>query len=121
MSHRILAVDDSITVRKMIEFALKSRGYTVLAANDGLEAVKLLELNTVDLIVLDINMPNLDGLSFLKLVRERADWKALPILMLTTEGQEADRDRAMELGASAYMVKPFRPTELLSQVGALLG
>lgn len=118
----ILAVDDSVSVRKMLEFALKSRGHVVALVNDGQEAMEALERQRppFDLIVLDINMPRLDGLSFLQLVRQREEWDKVSILMLTTEGQDADRDRALSLGATDYMVKPFKPTELLDRVDALL-
>lgn len=121
MSMTILTIDDSASVRKMLEFALKSRGYTVLSASDGQEGLEHLERGAVvNAIVLDINMPRLDGLSFLKTVRARAEWQKVPIMMLTTEGQEADRDRALELGATDYMRKPFKPSELLERVGKLL-
>ena len=116
----ILAVDDSVSVRKMVEYALKARGYQVVTAADGQEALEVLERHPCHLVVLDINMPRLDGLSFLKRVRERPEWGDLPILMLTTEGQEADRDGALALGATDYMVKPFKPSELLERVGALV-
>lgn len=120
MTKKILAVDDSNSVRKMVEFALKSRGYNVTTASDGQDALELLEKNQYDLVVLDINMPNLDGISVLKTVREHPDRGSLPVLMLTTEGQESDRDRALTLGATDYMVKPFKPTELLERVEKLL-
>lgn len=118
----ILAVDDSTSVRKMIDFALKSRGHTVTLVADGQEAMEALERQDppFDLVVLDINMPCLDGLSFLGLVRQREEWDKLSILMLTTEGQDADRQRALSLGATDYMVKPFKPTELLDRIDVLL-
>ncbi len=121
MSKSILAIDDSNSVRNIIEFALKSRGYNVTSAIDGQTALKLIEDSQFDLVVLDIHMPILDGLSLLKIVRELPDGAALPILVLTTEGQEADRDRALALGATDYLVKPFKPTELLDRVEKLLG
>lgn len=121
MPEKILTVDDSTSVRKMIEFALKSKGYVVSAAVDGQEGLEILERgDRFDLVVLDINMPRMDGLTLLKTVRARPNWGRLPILMLTTEGQDADRDQALSLGASDYMVKPFRPTELIERVAKLL-
>jgi two-component system, chemotaxis family, chemotaxis protein CheY len=120
MATTVLAVDDSNSVRQMVQFALKSRGYSVVAAADGVEALEVLERSRFDLIVLDINMPRLDGLSLLKILRERPEWQAVPVLVLTTEGQDADRDRALALGATAYMRKPFKPTELLEHVAVLL-
>jgi two-component system chemotaxis response regulator CheY len=134
MTIKILAVDDSTSVRKMVESALRFGGYDVVTASDGAEALEMLEQgisfsasatgnlvkDAFNLVVLDINMPCLDGLSLLKMVRERPEWTDLPILMLTTEGQEADRDRALALGANDYMLKPFKPTLLLERVAALL-
>jgi two-component system chemotaxis response regulator CheY len=134
MTIKILAVDDSTSVRKMVESALRFGGYDVVTASDGAEALEMLERgmacrdsangdpgrDAFNLVVLDINMPRLDGLSLLKLVRERSEWAHLPILMLTTEGREADRDRALALGANDYMLKPFKPTLLLERVVALL-
>jgi len=120
MSARILIVDDSPSIRKMIEFALKTRGYTVVVTVDGQQALETLSRGQFDLVILDINMPRLDGISLLKIVRERPEWRDLTVLMLTTEGQDSDRDRALALGATDYMVKPFKPTELLDRVAALL-
>lgn len=122
MPRRILAVDDSSSVRRMVEFALKSRGYTVVTAEDGVQALEALERDQFDLVVLDINMPRMDGLSLLKTVRDRPEWSKdeLLILMLTTEGQDVDRDRALALEATDYMVKPFKPSELLDRVAELL-
>jgi len=106
----------------MVEFALKSRGYTVIAATDGQEALEHLERGgQFNLVILDINMPRLDGLSFLQTVRANPAWMAIPILMLTTEGQDADKERALALGATDYMLKPFKPTELLTHVSKILG
>jgi DNA-binding response OmpR family regulator len=116
----ILIVDDSTSVRKMVESALRFKGYAVVATADGLEALEALERERFDLLVLDINMPRMDGLALLKAVRGRAEWAGMPVLMLTTEGQGSDRDQALALGATDYMVKPFKPTQLLERVAAAL-
>jgi two-component system chemotaxis response regulator CheY len=122
----ILVVDDSDSIRKLLEVTLKTRGFAVTSAADGQEALETLERNTegatvhFDALVLDINMPRLDGLSLLTLMRARPEWGTLPILMLTTEGRAEDRDRALALGANDYMVKPFKPSELIMRVMALL-
>ncbi len=122
MTARILTVDDSLSIRKMIEVALKSKGHLVVTAADGQEGLEALARgDRFDLVILDINMPRLDGLSLLKTIRAKPAWAGLPILMLTTEGQEADRDSALALGATDYMVKPFKPTELLERITKLLG
>ncbi len=120
MKKKVLAVDDSTSVRKLVEFSLKSKGFQVSSAEDGLEALELLARTPFDIIVLDINMPRMDGLEFLKKVRLDENYSGLPVIMLTTEGQDDDKERAMSLGATAYIVKPFKPTELLAAVERLL-
>lgn len=116
----ILVVDDSDTVRKMVEFVLKTKGYAVEGARDGLDALERLERETYDLVILDVNMPRISGVKFLETVRSEPCRARPPVLILTTEGQERDRDRALAAGADDYMSKPFKPTELLARVGKLL-
>ena len=120
MTVRVLAVDDSTSVRKMVEFVLRSQGLEVQTVGDGQAALTALGQEPFDLVVLDINMPRLDGLSLLRMIRERPEWDNLAVLMLTTEGKDADIGRAMALGATAYLTKPFKPTELLEQVTILM-
>ena len=120
MKRRILVVDDSPSVRKLVEFTLKSKGFQVTAAGDGLEALEIMAKEQFDAIILDINMPRMDGLKFLQEMRPGDTHGSTPVIVLTTEGLEEDRDRAMELGATAYMVKPFKPTQLLSFVDKML-
>jgi two-component system chemotaxis response regulator CheY len=134
MANTILVVDDSSSVRQLVEFALKSRGYAVVTARNGREALEVLacgaspgafssggsEVAQFGLVILDINMPYLDGLSLLKVMRECAECARLPVLMLTAERQEADRDRALALGAIDYIIKPFKSTELLERVATIL-
>ena len=116
MSKKILTVDDSPSVRKMVEFTLKSKGFVMGAAGDGQEALELLAQEQFDAIILDINMPRMIGLEFLETIKTDAASAAIPVIMLTTEGQDGDKDKAMALGATAYIVKPFKPSELLSLV-----
>ncbi len=113
MSKKVLTVDDSPSVRKMVEFSLKSKGYTMGAAGNGQEALDLLSNEPFDAIVLDVNMPVMNGLEFLEKRLENDAIATIPVIMLTTEGQDEDRDKAMALGASAYIVKPFKPSQLL--------
>lgn len=120
MTVTILAVDDSKAVRNMVESVLRSEQYAVVTATDGIEALEALEREPCDLVVLDINMPHMDGLALLKTIRERAEWAKLPVLMLSTEGQESDRNKALALGATDYLTKPFKPAQLLERVAALL-
>jgi two-component system chemotaxis response regulator CheY len=113
MSKKILTVDDSPSVRKMVEFSLKSKGYAMGSAGDGLEALDLLSQEPFDAIILDVNMPRMNGLEFLEKRLENDQIAAIPVIMLTTEGQDEDRDKAISLGATAYIVKPFKPSQLL--------
>ncbi len=113
MSKKILTVDDSPSVRKMVEFSLKSKGYTMGAAGDGLEALELLNQEPYDAIILDVNMPRMNGLEFLEKRLEIEKIADIPVIMLTTEGQDEDRDKAISLGATAYIIKPFKPSQLL--------
>ncbi len=117
---RILSVDDSPSVRKLVEFTLKSKGFQVASAGDGQEALAIMAREHFDAIVLDINMPIMDGLEFLQHRKRDDAHAAIPVIVLTTEGLEGDRDKAMELGATAYIVKPFKPTQLLSLVDEVL-
>ncbi len=118
---RILTVDDSPSVRMMVEFTLKSQGIEAIGAGNGLEALERLEEEKFDAIILDINMPEMNGLEFLEKIQEFPEYSSIPIIMLTTEGQEADKNKSLSLGASAYIVKPFQPTGLLNKINEVLG
>ncbi|MHB8789059.1 MAG: response regulator [Desulfobulbaceae bacterium] len=120
MSKRIITVDDSPSVRKMVEFSLKSKGYTMGSAGDGIEALELMRQEPFDAVILDVNMPRMNGLEFLEQIKNDENLAAIPVIMLTTEGQDEDRDKAMALGATAYIVKPFKPTQLLSLLEEIL-
>lgn len=120
MSKKILTVDDSPSVRKMVEFSLKSKGYVMGGAGDGQEALELIAKETFDAIILDVNMPNMNGLEFLEKVKSDPVFSAIPVVMLTTEGQDEDRDKAMSLGATDYIVKPFKPSQLISLLEDIL-
>jgi two-component system, chemotaxis family, chemotaxis protein CheY len=117
----ILTVDDTASMRQMISFTLNSVGHEVIQASDGQEALKVLEGKKVDLVIADINMPNMDGITLLKSLRALADYKFTPILMLTTESQEAKRQQGKVAGATGWIVKPFNPEQLLTVVKKVLG
>jgi len=104
----------------MVEFSLKSKGYVMGAAGDGLEALALMEQEPFDAVILDVNMPRMNGLEFLEKVKSDENLAAVPVIMLTTEGQDEDRDKAIALGATAYIVKPFKPTQLLTLLEEIL-
>ncbi len=120
MSRKMLTVDDSPSVRKLVKFTLKAKGYEVSSAGDGLEALDLLKQEGFDAIILDINMPRMNGLEFLRTIKADDQYAGMPVIMLTTEGQDEDKDKAVALGATAYMVKPFKPTQLLTLLERIL-
>jgi len=116
MTKKILTVDDSKTMRQMVTHTLKTAGYEVVEAEDGNEGIKVLESNKVDLIITDLNMPNLDGFGFIEKVRATTGHKYVPILMLTTESDPQKKERGKTLGATGWIVKPFNPEKLVQVV-----
>ena len=122
MPKHILIVDDSKTVRNLVAFIMKKEGFKVTTAEDGLDGLeKLYSLGEVDLIVSDVNMPRMDGLTFIKTVREQAAYRDIPIVVLSTEGQDKDIQTGLTVGANLYMVKPAQPEKLVRNVKMLLG
>ena len=118
---RILIVDDSPTIRRMVRASLVGVAEGLVEAASGLEAIEQLSLGAAELMVLDLNMPDMHGIDVLKFVRSHPRLAALPVLVLTTRGDETSRSAAVGAGASDYMTKPFAPQELASRVRALLG
>lgn len=117
-----LIVEDSPTMRQLLVFALsRVRGLSVAEADDGLDALKKLSQMAFDIIITDINMPIMDGLKLVKRVRSDERYKDIPIVIITTEGGEEDRKRALALGASAYITKPIRAPQVIQTVRQLLG
>ncbi|MDC0335622.1 response regulator [Pseudodesulfovibrio sp.] len=122
MTKHILIVDDSKTVRNLVAFIMKKEGFKVTAAEDGLDGLeKLYSAEAVDLIVSDVNMPRMDGLTFIKTVREQEAYRDIPIVVLSTEGQDKDIQTGLTVGANLYMVKPAQPEKLVRNVKMLLG
>ena len=122
MPKHILIVDDSKTVRNLVAFIMKKEGFKVTTAEDGLDGLeKLYSLGEVDLIVSDVNMPRMDGLTFIKTVREQGAYRDIPIVVLSTEGQDKDIQTGLTVGANLYMVKPAQPEKLVRNVKMLLG
>ncbi len=116
-----LVVEDSPMLRQLIVFALsRVKNLEVIEADDGVDALKKLAGGQFDLIITDINMPIMDGLKLVKRIRSDAVHKDVPIMIITTEGSGEDRQRALQLGANAYICKPFSPRELVRQVRQLL-
>jgi two-component system chemotaxis response regulator CheY len=117
----ILVVEDSPTMRQLISFAIKRIPNShVIEATDGVDALKKLSSEKIDLILADINMPVMDGLKLVSLVRGNAQFKHIPIIIVTTEGADEDRKRALSIGANAYLPKPIQTQELLKLVNNYL-
>ena len=120
MAKSVLVVDDSSSVRQVVGIALKSAGYDVIEASDGKDALGKLNGQKVHLIISDLNMPNMDGITFVKEVKKLANYKFTPIIMLTTESQESKKAEGQAAGAKAWVVKPFQPAQMLAAVSKLI-
>ena len=120
MAKSVLVVDDSASVRQVVGIALKSAGYDVIEASDGRDALGKLNGQKVHLIISDVNMPNMDGITFVKEVKKLASYKFTPIIMLTTESQESKKLEGQAAGAKAWVVKPFQPAQMLAAVSKLI-
>jgi len=117
----ILVVDDSPTIRKMVRAALGGlQDVAFVEAGTGLQAIETLAMHSVRMVVLDLNMPDMHGLDVLKFLRSHSQYRALPVMVLTTRGDEASREEVLEAGATSYMTKPFSPNFLVSSVRELL-
>jgi len=117
MGKTVLVVDDSVSMRQIVSFTLTGAGYEVVEAGDGKEAVgKMHEGATPDLVITDLNMPNMDGISLIRAVRGMAAHKLTPILMLTTESSEEKKKEGQRAGATGWMVKPFNPNQMLAAI-----
>lgn len=112
----ILTVDDSQTMRDMLLFALEGAGFRVVQAGDGLEGLEALRAEPADVIITDINMPNMDGFGFIEEVRKDPSHRATPILVLTTESEPDRKDRARRAGATGWIVKPFNTAKLVDAI-----
>ncbi len=117
----ILTVDDSTSMRQMVSFTLKGAGYEVTEAADGLEALEIAKTRPFDLVVTDVNMPNMDGITLIKQLRNLADFRFTPILMLTTESGPERKQEGKAAGATGWIVKPFDPERLLGIINKVLG
>ena len=113
----ILAVEDSEQIRKVLSITLKSKNYNVLEAESGTEALKIFEQHQFDLIILDLGLPDIDGLEVLKSLRKKTD---IPVIILTVRNDEETREEAMNLGANQYITKPFDPIKLVDEIDAQL-
>lgn len=117
----ILAVDDSTSLRQMVAFTLKSSGYEVVEAVDGVDALEKLRDRTVDLVLTDQNMPRMDGLTLVRQLRASPQFTKTPILILTTESSDEMKQAGRAAGATGWLVKPFDPRRLIDVIGKVLG
>ena len=120
MPKTVLIVDDSATIRQVVGMTLKGAGYEVMEACDGKDALRKLDGKKINLIISDVNMPNMDGISFVKEAKKLASYKFTPVIMLTTEAGEAKKAEGKAAGVRAWVVKPFQPPVLLDAVSKLI-
>lgn len=120
MSKTILIVDDSMSMRQTLAIALRSAGYAVVEAVDGKDALNKLDGSKFNLIISDVNMPNLDGIGFVKSAKQIGSYKFTPVIMLTTEADENKKMEGKAAGVRAWIVKPFQPPTLLDAVAKLM-
>ncbi len=121
MAKVIMTADDSASVRQMVGFTLKDAGYEVVEAVDGRDALNKLNGAGVHMLITDLNMPNMDGIELIKEVRAQQQFKFMPIVMLTTESQDAKKQEGKSAGATGWIVKPFKPEQLVAVVKKVLG
>jgi two-component system chemotaxis response regulator CheY len=121
MLKKILTVDDSISIRQIVSFTLKEAGYEVVEACDGVDALLKLENNTVNLVLTDLNMPNMDGIELIRNIRTSQQHKFTPIIMLTTESQNEKKMEGRKAGATGWIVKPFVPEQLIAVIKKVMG
>ncbi len=120
MSKTILIVDDSASIRQVVGIALRGAGYDVVEACDGSDALNKLDGRKIHLVISDVNMPIMDGITFVKELKKHPKYKFTPVIMLTTESQEEKKKQGQEAGAKAWVVKPFKPDQMLTAVSKLI-
>jgi two-component system, chemotaxis family, chemotaxis protein CheY len=121
MAKTIMTADDSASVRQMVSFTLKDAGYDVTEAVDGKDALNKLDGSNVNMLITDLNMPNMDGIQLIREVRGQQQFRFMPIIMLTTESQDSKKQEGRSAGATGWIVKPFKPEQLVSVVKKVLG
>ena len=121
MAKTILAVDDSASIRQMVSFTLKSAGYEVVEAVDGMDGLEKAKSKNINLVLTDQNMPRMDGLTLIKSLRAMPQYAKTPILMLTTESSDAMKSQGRAAGATGWLVKPFDPQKLIEVVRKVIG
>lgn len=117
----ILIAEDSASVRKFISLALKIKGYKVLTAEDGMQALERIPKERIDLLITDLNMPNIDGLRLIKSIRENPEHKHIPIIILSSLSKEEDINLGLKTGANSYLIKPFNTKRIQYEVAKYIG
>lgn len=120
MSKKILIVDDSESIRDVVTFTLENEGHEVMAGNDGTDALQYLDGQGIDLVITDLHMPEMDGISLIKEIRKKDEYSRTPILFLTTESQQEKKVEAKEAGATGWIVKPFVPQKLIAAINKVI-
>jgi two-component system chemotaxis response regulator CheY len=120
MAKTVFIVDDSVSLRQVVCISLRGAGYDVIEACDGKDALAKLTGQKVHLIICDVNMPNMDGITFVKNLKQMPAYKFTPVIMLTTESQEGKKSEGRDAGAKAWIVKPFQPAQMLMAVSRLI-
>lgn len=120
MKKVVLIADDSPSIRKFISFALTMDGYDVISASDGMEAIEKIPTSKVDLVITDLNMPNIDGFELIKVIRGNQDLKEVPIIILSSLSSNEDIEHGLSCGANSYLVKPFNPKRIQYEVSKYL-
>lgn len=120
MTKTIMVVDDSASVRQVVNIILKNSGYDVIEARDGVEAMQKLYGRKVNLVICDVNMPNMDGITFVRTMKTSHTHKFTPVIMLTTESSTSRMDEGKQAGAKAWFMKPFKPETMLAAISKLV-
>ncbi len=120
MNKVILVADDSPTIRKFVKVALSIKGFDIIDCSDGMEAIEALPMQKIDLVITDLNMPNVDGFELISSIRKNEAYKELPIIVLSSLGNTEDILKGMECGANSYLVKPFDPKRVAYEVSKYL-
>lgn len=121
MSRTVLVVEDEANIVDSLSFLMKQAGFEVLIARDGDTAIRMMQSRPADLVILDIMLPRRDGYEVCREIRSNPDWKSVRIIMLTARGRESDRRKGLQLGADAYVTKPFSTRDIVTRVQELLG
>lgn len=121
MAKTILIAEDSPSVRKFITLALKIKGYRVIPTQDGMEALEVLAKEKIDLLITDLNMPNIDGLKLIRTIRQDVEYKDMPIIILSSLAKDEDINAGLEAGANSYLIKPFNTKRIQYEVAKYIG